>query len=232
MGGRLWHATKLVDHGTGNPPSGLVTQKKTLIASERDPWQRAAFALDQADLDATQIVVIDEVGSNLDMTPTHAWAPLGERAVAAAPRNTPINTTTIASLTHQGMGPALIVAGSIDRLTFATYLEQVLAPTLRPGQVVLVDNLSAHTSLRAQAIVAACGCRLRYLPPYSPDYSPIELAFAQIKADLRRAAARTLDALEDAIATALRQISATDAQAFFQHCGYRFPPNLDQWFCT
>jgi transposase len=221
-----------VDHGPSDPPPGLVAQKKSLIASERDPWQRAAFALEQADLDATQIVVIDEVGSNLDLTATHAWAPVGEPAVATAPRNTPLNTTTIASLSHQGMGPALIVTGGVDRLTFETYLDQVLAPTLHAGHVVLVDNLSAHTSPRVQAIVAGCGCRLRYLPPYSPDYSPIELAFAQIKADLRRAAARTPDALEDAIATALQQISAADARAFFQHCGYRFPPNLDQWFCT
>jgi transposase len=211
---------------------GLVTQKKSLIASERDPWQRAAFALEQADLDATQIVVIDEVGSKLDLTPTHAWAWVGQPAIATAPRNTPLNTTTIASLTHQGMGPALLVKGGVDRLTFETYLEQVLAPTLQEGQVVLVDNLSAHTSTRAQAIVAACGCRLGYLPPYSPDYSPIELAFAQIKADLRRAAARTSDQLEEAIAMALQAISATDARAFFLHCGYRFPPNLDQWFCT
>jgi transposase len=221
-----------VDHGASDPPPGLVAQKKSLIASERDPWQRAAFALEQADLDATQIVVIDEVGSNLDLTPTQAWAPVGERALARAPRNTPTNTTTIASLNYQGMGPALIMKGGVDRLTFETYLEQILAPTLQPGQVVLVDNLSAHTSTRAQTIVAACGCRLRYLPPYSPDYSPIELAFAQIKADLRRAAARTSDTLEEAIATALQQISAADARAFFQHCGYRFPPNLDQWFCT
>lgn len=130
------------------------------------------------------------------------------------------------------MGPALIVAGGVDRLTFTTYLEQVLAPTLRPGQVVIVDNLSAHTSPQAQEIVAARGCRLCYLPPYSPDYSPIELAFAQIKAYLRRAAARTAEALEDAIATAFGQISAADARAFFLHCRYRFPPNLDQWFCT
>jgi transposase len=107
-----------------------------------------------------------------------------------------------------------------------------LVPTRRPGQVVIVDNLSAHTSPRAQAIVAACGCRLVYLPPYSPDYSPIELAFAQIKADVRRAAARTPEALEAAIATALIQISASDARAFFTHCGYRFPPDLHQWFCT
>jgi len=229
---RLRHITEHLDPGASDPPYRLVAKKKSLIASERDPWQRAVFALEQADLDATAIVVIDEVGSNLDLTPTHAWAPVGERAIARVPRNTPLNTTTIASLTYQGMGPALIVKGGVDRLTFEVYLEKVLAPTLKPGQVVLVDNLSAHTSAGAQAIVAACGCRLRYLPPYSPDYSPIELAFAQIKADLRRAAARTYNQLEEAIATALQQISAADARAFFQHCGYRFPPNLDPWFCT
>jgi transposase len=221
-----------LDHGTSHPPYRLLAQKKSLIASERDPWLRAAFALEQTEFDATKLVVIDEIGSNLDLTPTHAWAPVGERAIASAPRNTPLNTSTIASLTHQGMGPALMVKGGVDRLTFETYLSQVLAPTLQPGQVVLVDNASAHTSSRAQAIVAACGCRLRYLPPYSPDYSPIELAFAQIKADLRRAAARSSDELEDAIALALQAISTANARAFFQHCGYRFPPDLDQWFCT
>jgi len=210
----------------------MVTKKKTLTAAERDPWQRALFALLQTELDASQVVVIDEVGSNLDMHPTHAWAPIGERAIASVPRNTPLNTTTIASMTEQGMGPALIVKGGVDRLTFNAYLEQVLAPTLRPGQVVLLDNLSAHKSARAEEIIAACGCRLMYLPPYSPDYSPIELAFAQIKADLRRAAARTGELLEAAIATALAQIKAADARAFFQHCGYRFLPDLDQWFCS
>jgi hypothetical protein len=97
--------------------------KKTVVAAERDPWARVAFALQQADFDATQIVVINEVGSNLDMTPSHAWAPIGERAVARVPRNTPIYTTTIASITHQGMEPALIVSGGGDQVTFATYLE-------------------------------------------------------------------------------------------------------------
>lgn len=178
------------------------------------------------------MIVIDEVGSNLNLSATHAWAPVGERAVAALPRNTPINTTTIASLSLAGIGPSLIISGAVDRVVFETYLEQVLAPTLRAGQLVLLDNLSAHTSARAQAIVAARGCRLLYLPPYSPDYSPIELAFAKIKALLRQAAARTRDALEHAIAAALRQISAADARGFFAHCGYRVPPDLDQWFCT
>jgi transposase len=232
MDGGLWHPAQSLDDGAGYPPHGLVAKKKTLIATERDPWARAAFALRQTTLDAPQLVVLDEFGSNLDLHPIQAWAPIGERAISAVPRNTPVNTTTIAAITHQGMGPALLVEGGVDQLTFSAYLEQVLAPTLQPGQVVLADNLSAHKSDRAQAIVAGCGCTLVYLPAYSPDYSPIELAFAQIKADVRRAAARTRDALERAIATALAQITAADARAFFQHCGYRFPPDLDQWFCS
>ena len=177
-------------------------------------------------------MVLDEFGSNLDMHPTHGWAPLGERVIATVPRNTPLNTTTIASLTAQGMGPALIVQGSMNQSIFEAYLEQVLAPTLRPGQIVLADNLRAHKSERAQEIVAGCGCRLVYLPPYSPDYSPIELAIAKIKAELRRAAVRTREALETAIAAALAQITTADARAFFRHCGYRFFPDLDQWFCS
>jgi transposase len=226
------HLPLSLDHRSLTASAGLVAKKKSLIASERDPWQRALFAVVAADLDASDLVIVDEVGSNLNLTPTHAWAPVGERAVAAVPRNTPLNTTTIASLTHQGIGPAMIVSGGVDRLTFTTYLEEVLAPTLRPGQVVLLDNLSAHISRQAQAIVAARGCSLVYLPPYSPDYSPIELAFAKIKAALRRAAARTREDLEAAIASALTQITSADARAFFEHCGYRFLPNLDQWFCT
>jgi transposase len=177
-------------------------------------------------------VVLDEFGSNLDMHPTHAWAPLGERAITAVPRNTPLNTTTIASLTPQGMGPTMIVKGGLNQPIFEAYLEQVLAPTLRSGQIVLADNLSAHKSERAQEIIAGRGCTLVYLPPYSPDYSPIELAIAKIKAELRRAAVRTREALEAAIAAALAQITATDARAFFLHCGYRFSPDLDQWFCS
>ena len=114
-------------------------------------------------------MVLDEFGSNLDMHPTHGWAPLGERVIATVPRNTPLNTTTIASLTAQGMGPAMIVAGGVNQSIFEAYLSQVLAPTLRAGQIVLADNLSAHKSERAQEIVAGCGCRLVYLPPYSPD---------------------------------------------------------------
>ena len=130
------------------------------------------------------------------------------------------------------MGSAAVVRGGVDAQLFASYVEQVLAPTLRPGQVVLADNLSAHKSARAREIIASRGCTLLFLPPYSPDYSPIELAFAKIKTALRQAAARTREELETAIAVALAQITPADAHAFFEHCGYRFLPNLDQWFCS
>lgn len=207
-------------------------EKKSTVASDRDPWARAVFACQQADWDAGDLVILDEFGSNLDVERTHAWAPVGERAARAVPRNTPINTTTIASLTPARMGPAMVLAGSVDQVVFEAYLDHFLGPTLRPCQIVLADNLSAHKSARAHAIVAARGASLIFLPAYSPDFSPIELAIAQIKAALRRAAARTAAALEVAIAAALSQITAATAQAFFRHCGYRFPPNLDQWFCT
>lgn len=229
---QTWHHPQRLDLGADHTPPGLVTKKKTLTAAERDPWERALFALQQATFDATDLVVLDEFGTNVDMHRTHAWAPIGERAVAAVPRNTPVNTTTIAAITPQGMGPALVLSGGVDQATFVAYLEQVLAPSLHPGQIVLADNLSAHKSRRAQEIVAGCGCTLLYLPAYSPDYSPIELAIAKIKSELRRVAARSREALEAAIASALAQITAAEARAFFQHCGYRFLPDLDQWFCS
>jgi len=202
------------------------------VATERDPWQRALFRLNQHDVDASGLVVVDEFGSNLDLTRTYARAPRGVRAVQDVPRNTPLNTTTIAALTLQGMGPALMVEGGVNRATIEVYLEHVLGPTLRAGQIVLLDNLSAHCGGRVREIIEARGCHLRYLPPYSPDFSPIELAFSKVKSRLCRAAARTHTALEDAIANALSLISSADAQAFFAHCGYCSKPNLDQYFCS
>ena len=118
------------------------------------------------------------------------------------------------------MGAALVLTGATDTLAFVAYVEQVLGPTLTPGKVVVLDNLSAHKHKRVRAAIAARGCELWYLPAYSPDLSPIEEAFAKLKNVLRRAAARTREALVDAIAAALEHITAADALAFFQHCGY------------
>ena len=176
--------------------------------------------------------MVDAFGSNLDMTPRYARAPRGERAVAALPRNTPPNTSTIASLTLNGMGPSLMTVGGVTTPLFEAYSEHILGPTVRPGQIVLLDNLSAHKRLRLHELVTARGCRLWYLPSYSPDFSPIELAFAKVKEELRRAGARTREVLEEAVAQALEHVSSEDARAFFTHCGFRFLPDLAQWFCS
>jgi transposase len=119
-----------------------------------------------------------------------------------------------------GMGAALLLPGATDAMAFVAYVEQVLGPTLTPGQLVVLDNLSAHKDTRVRAAIEERGCVLWYLPAYSPDESPIEEAFAKRKSLLRRAAARTQEALVAVIAQALDLITATDAQGFFQHCGY------------
>jgi transposase len=166
-------------------------------------------------------VIVDESGTNLNLTPLYARAPRGERAYGQVPRNTPKNTTLIASLTLAGMGPAMTLEGATDTAAFVAYIEQVLAPTLRPGQVVVLDNLSAHQSAQVRTLIEARGAELWYLPAYSPDLSPIEHAFSKLKTLLRRAAARTREALEQAIAAGLDVITAADAVGWFVHCGYR-----------
>jgi transposase len=168
-------------------------------------------------------VIVDESGTNLNLTPRYARAPCGQRAYGQVPRNTPPNTTLIAALTMSGMGPAMVMSGATDTAAFEVYVTHFLAPSLRPGQIVVMDNLSAHKSRRVQEVIAARGCELWYLPSYSPDLSPIEEAFSKLKALLRRAQARTYEALETAIAMALDQITAADARGYFGHCGYQLP---------
>jgi len=165
-------------------------------------------------------VIVDECGSNINLTPRYARAPRGARAYGQVPRNTVANTTLIASMSTAGMGPALLLTGATDTSAFEVYVEHVLVPALRPGQVVVCDNLSAHKSARGRELITAQGCKLWYLPSYSPDLSPIEEAFSKLKALLRRAKARTHEALEEAIALALDQITAADARGCFAHCGY------------
>ena len=154
------------------------------------------------------------------MTRCHGRAPRGERVYEDVPRTTPRNTTTIAALTTRGIGPALVVSGSINRAAFEVSIDHVLGPTLREGQVVVLDTATAHHGGCVAELLAQRGCRVCYLPPYSPDFSPIELAFSKVKTYLRRLKARSREALEQAIAQALATITAADARAFFAHCGY------------
>lgn len=210
-----------MDPRPGHPAAGLDTKKKSLGASERDEAQRAAYREQISATAAARFVVLDESGSNLNLTRLYARAPRGQRAYGTIPRNTPRNTTVIAALTTAGMGPTMLLEGAMDTAAFEAYVEHFLAPSLVPGQIVLLDNLSAHKSPRSRALIEARDCELWYLPAYSPDLSPIEHAFSKLKALLRRAAARTQEALDQAIAQALEQITPADARGWFAHCGYR-----------
>lgn len=198
----------------------MATQKKTVGASERDVSRRQEWRSEAESLDVSRFVFVDECGSHTGLARTRARAPRGERAYASLPRNTGPNTTIIASLSLQGMGETLIVEGATNTAVFEAYLEQVLVPSLRSGQIVIADNLSAHKSVRARELVESRGAMLWFLPPYSPDYSPIENAFSKLKSYLRSAAARTKEALYTAIADALKTITPLDAEGYFRHCNY------------
>jgi transposase len=165
-------------------------------------------------------VFVDECGTHTSMTRLRARAPRGERAYGKVPRNRGPNTTLVASMGAGGMGPCLAVEGATTKAVFEAYVEQVLAPSLRPGQVVVVDNLGAHKGERVRKLVEGRGCSLLFLPPYSPDFSPIEEAFSKVKALLRKAAARTRGALVEAMGQALGAVTAKDARGWFAHCGY------------
>jgi len=198
----------------------LDPKKRTLAARERDEADRAAWWAETLKLPVNELVFVDETGTNTAMTQRHAWAPRGRRANGSAPRNHGPNTTLLACLTRTGMGPALFVEGATTTEVFTAYVEHLLVPWLRPGQIVILDNLSAHTGDRVRHLVESAGCQVRFLPPYSPDFSPIEWAFSKLKTWLRAALARSRDDLERAIAAGLTRITADDAHGWFYGCGY------------
>jgi transposase len=195
-------------------------KKKTLSASERDSVVRRAWSKLAALVDPFAWIWLDETGSHRGYTPTHARAPRGQRAYASAPRNQGENTTVLASLSLAGVGPTMRFDGPMTTDRFDGYICHVLAPTLRPGQIVVADNLRAHHSERARAAIEARGAHFWHLPPYSPDFNPIEEAFSKVKAFLRRAQARTDDALRAATWDALTSITLADIAGWFSHCGY------------
>ena len=172
-------------------------------------------------IESERLVFVDEMGTNTSLTPLYAWSRRGERAHCSAPRNWGANVTLLSSMTLSGMGPCLAVEGPTTKAVFETYLEWVLAPSLGPGQVVVMDNLSSHKGPRVRQLLEARGCELLYLPAYSPDLNPIEEAFAKLKALLRKAGARTREALLEAMGEALDAVTASDVRGFFEHRGYR-----------
>jgi transposase len=200
---------------------GLDAQKKRLIASERDPLERAAWrTMAERELRTEDLVFVDESGASRALCALYGWAPRGQAACGSAPRNRGPNTSLLAAMSAKGLLGSLSVEGSVDREVFVTYLDQVLCPALRPGQVVILDNLSVHKGPEVLRRIEARGCRLVFLPAYSPDFNPIEGAFSKLKAFLRRAQARTQRTLENALAKGLARITAADAAGWFAHCGF------------
>jgi len=205
----------------------MEPKKRSLGAQERDEFLRSAWRLLFAErVQSKRLVFVDEMGANIALSPLYAYSRRGERAFGSAPRNWGKNVTLLASLTDKGLGPCLAVEGPATREVFEVYLERVLAPSLKPGQIVVVDNLSAHKGGRVREILEMVGCELVYLPPYSPDFNPIEQAFSKVKGLIRKAQARTREALIEAMGLALDAVTVGDARGFFGHCGYRTTAQL------
>ena len=192
-------------------PPGLRARR----GRKRALWRRGA-----REIAPERLVFVDECGTHNSMSRLRARAPKCERVYGRVPRNRGRNTTLLASMTSEGMGPCMAVVGSTTKAVFETYVERVLAPSLSPGSVVVLDNLGAHRGDRVHELVEARRCELLFLPPYSPDFSPIEEAFSKLKALLRKARARARGALLEAIGSALSAITARDARGYFGHCGY------------
>ena len=182
---------------------------------KRAAWQQMIRQYAAADL-----VFVDETGATVNMTRRYARAPRQQRAIGRVPRNHGPRTTLVAALSVAGLSAPQTRRGAMNTAAFVAYVREILCPTLRPGQVVVVDNLSAHKAAAVRPLIEARQCILLFLPPYSPDFTPIELAFSKIKEALRAAGARLQTTLDDAIGTAIAQVTPTDAKGWFHHCGY------------
>jgi transposase len=171
-------------------------------------------------LDPARLVFIDETWAKTNMTRARGYAPRGERLVDAAPHGHWHTTTFVGAITTRGFIAPMVLDGAINGEWFRTYVERVLVPELRRGDVVVLDNLGSHTVGGVRAAVEGAGCRLLYLPPYSPDLNPIENAFSKLKALLRKAAERAVDGLWSAIGRLLDRFTRRECRNYFRHCGY------------
>jgi transposase len=185
------------------------------VKRQRDDWWQQV-----QEIDPRRFIFIDESGAKTNMARLRARAPVGERAASKEPAGHWATTTMIGAVRLSGPCATLAVEGATDAEVFRTYVEQVLVAELQAGDVVVMDNLQPHKASAVRAAIQAAGASLLYLPPYSPDFNPIENMWSKIKQWLRSVAARTFDSLCDAIAAALRAVTPDDCCGFFRHCGY------------
>lgn len=204
----------------GTAATGVGAQKKTLIATEQDPVARTAWADETASWAAERVVFLDETSTQTVMTRTRGRARRGERVVGRVPRNHGPNVTCLAALSTTGIQAPLVFAGALDGAIFVQWMRDRLLPTLAPGTTIVLDNLNVHRNPEARAAIQTAGCHVRFLPAYSPDLNPIELAFAKLKTHLRGVASRDYETLVIAIGEGFDRINPADAVAWYRHCGY------------
>ena len=199
-------------------------EKKTAHAAEQDRpdilTRRQEWFEAQPDLDPERLVFIDETWASTNMARRYGRCPRGQRLRSAVPYGHWKTTTFVAGLRLSGIVAPMVLDGPINGRSFQTYVDRVLIPDLRPGDIVIMDNLGSHKGPGVQAAIEAAGATVRYLPPYSPDFNPIEKAFSKLKAHLRKAAERTRDALWDRIGILIDQVSPEECANFFTAAGY------------
>ena len=181
---------------------------------------RSRFRRRAKRLNARRLLFLDESGVNLAMTRLYGRAPRGERAAGSAPQNYGAGVTLVAALGARGVRAAMSVDGPTDTLVLVAFIREVLAPRLRRGDILVMDNLAVHKTASVREAVRQAGAKLLYLPPYSPDLSPIEQCWSKLKAGLRKAQARTREALGRALREAFTAVTQRDAKNWFRHCGY------------
>jgi transposase len=186
------------------------------VRAKRQEWKAA-----QPAMDAARLWFVDETWASTNMCRAYGRAPVGERLVCPVPHGHWKTTTFIAALGVGGMAAPLAIDGAVNGDLFVAYVERVLVPALRPGDVVVMDNLSSHKRAGVRAAIEAAGCTLSYLPPYSPDLSPIEKAFSKLKALLRKAGERTVEGLWRFLGECLDAFSPQECRNYFRHCGYQ-----------
>ena len=207
---------------SSTPRSSVI--KKTLIAAEQDrpdvARRRAQWTKYRERIDPSRLVFIDETWTKTNMAPLRGWAPRGQRIKAKVPHGHWQTMTFLAALRHDRITAPWLIDGPINGETFQLYVEKVLVPTLRPGDIVIMDNLGSHKGKAVRNAIRAAGARLFYLPKYSPDLNPIEQFFAKLKHWLRKAAKRTIEAVYNAIGPILDTVSAAECANYFANAGY------------
>jgi transposase len=208
----------------GPQENGALVQKKTIRAAEQDrpdvALKRARWVDWSGTAEARRLIFIDETWAKTNMTRLRGRAPRGQRLIAKTPHGHWKTTTLIAALGLTGIRGSMVVDGAINGDVFEAFVERVLVPELRPGDVVIMDNLSSHKRERVRELIESRDAMLKFLPPYSPDLNPIEMVFSKIKQSLRSLAARTQETLWGAMQSVLDAVTVSDATNCFRHAGY------------